>query len=102
MKRLAAASSEFLNRFNRIVGSVITKNDLGKIVDLMLEDVNKTFVKGITLTVTDAAKDWLIAKVTMKRWGARPLRRVIERNIRDKVTGLPGSLEDKKLQARLD
>ena len=85
MKRLAPYfRPEFLNRFNGIVEfSHLTKNDLGKIVDLMLEDVNKTLAKkGITLTVTDAAKDWLIAQGYDEAMGARPLRRVIERNIR--------------------
>ncbi|MFK5282430.1 ATP-dependent Clp protease ATP-binding subunit, partial [Lacticaseibacillus paracasei] len=63
MKRLAPYfRPEFLNRFNGIVEfSHLTKKDLGKIVDLMLDDVNATLTKkGITLTVTAAAKDWLI------------------------------------------
>ena len=105
MKRLAPYfRPEFLNRFNGIVEfSHLTKNDLGKIVDLMLEDVNKTLAKkGITLTVTDAAKDWLIAQGYDEAMGARPLRRVIERNIRDKVTDFYlDHLKAKKLQADL-
>ena len=69
----------------------------------MLEDVNKTLAKkGITLTVTDAAKDWLIAQGYDEAMGARPLRRVIERNIRDKVTDFYlDHLKAKKLQADL-
>ena len=95
---------EFLNRFNGIVEfSHLTKKDLGKIVDLMLDDVNTTLTKkGITLTVTAAAKDWLIEQGYDEAMGARPLRRVIERNIRDKVTDFYlDHLKAKKLQADL-
>ncbi|WP_125702690.1 AAA family ATPase [Lacticaseibacillus daqingensis] len=79
---------EFLNRFNGIVEfSHLTKADLGKIVALMLADVNTTLAKkGLSLTVTSAAKDWLIAQGYDEAMGARPLRRVIEQNIRDQVT----------------
>ncbi len=105
MKRLAPYfRPEFLNRFNGIVEfSHLTKKDLGKIVDLMLDDVNNTLTKkGITLTVTAAAKDWLIEQGYDEAMGARPLRRVIERNIRDKVTDFYlDHLKAKKLQADL-
>ncbi|GAK31212.1 ATP-dependent Clp protease adapter protein [Weissella oryzae SG25] len=79
---------EFLNRFNAIVEfSHLTKTDLQEIVNLMLDDVNKTLAKKqITLTVTQAAKDWLIEEGYDEAMGARPLRRVIEQQIRDKVT----------------
>ncbi|KRM56286.1 AAA family ATPase [Lacticaseibacillus sharpeae] len=79
---------EFLNRFNGIVEfSHLTKDDLGKIVDLMLNDVNKTLAKkDITLNVSADAKNWLIEQGYDEAMGARPLRRVIEREIRDRVT----------------
>ena len=79
---------EFLNRFNGIVEfSHLTKQDLSQIVDLMLADVQKTLAKkSIKLEVTEAAKDWLMEQGYDEAMGARPLRRVIEQQIRDKVT----------------
>lgn len=79
---------EFLNRFNGIVEfSHLTKQDLSQIVELMLADVQKTLVKkSIKLEVTKAAKDWLMEQGYDEAMGARPLRRVIEQQIRDKVT----------------
>ena len=79
---------EFLNRFNAIVEfHSLTKEDLQKIVDLMLADVNKTLVKkDMDVKVTPTAKKYLIDEGYDKAMGARPLRRVIEREIRDKVT----------------
>ncbi|RST90611.1 ATP-dependent protease ClpL [Vagococcus bubulae] len=79
---------EFLNRFNGIVEfSHLTKQDLSQIVDLMLADVQKTLAKkSIKLEVTKAAKDWLTEQGYDEAMGARPLRRVIEQQIRDKVT----------------
>ncbi|NVZ00235.1 ATP-dependent Clp protease ATP-binding subunit [Pediococcus pentosaceus] len=79
---------EFLNRFNGIVEfSHLTKKDLSQIVDLMISDVQKTLAKkDLTLKVTDAAKDWLMEQGYDEAMGARPLRRVIEQQIRDKVT----------------
>lgn len=89
MKRLAPYfRPEFLNRFNAIVEfSHLTKDDLKQIVDLMLADVNTTLAKKhLDLTVSDDAKDYLIEQGYDEAMGARPLRRVIEQQIRDKVT----------------
>ena len=79
---------EFLNRFNAIVEfHSLTKDNLQKIVDLMLADVNKTLAKkDMDVKVTPTAKKYLIDEGYDKAMGARPLRRVIEREIRDKVT----------------
>ena len=79
---------EFLNRFNAVIEfNQLSKDDLKKIVDLMLEQVNKTLAKkDITLDVTDAAKELLMEQGYDKTMGARPLRRVIESEIRDNVT----------------
>lgn len=79
---------EFLNRFDGIVEfSHLSKADLGKIVDLLLQDVSDTLAKKqLTLTVSDAAKDWLITQGYDEAMGARPLRRVIAQHVRDKVT----------------
>ena len=79
---------EFLNRFNAVIEfNHLSKDDLKKIVDLMLDQVNKTLAKkDITLDVTDAAKEILMEQGYDKTMGARPLRRVIESEIRDNVT----------------
>ncbi|MBS6309298.1 ATP-dependent Clp protease ATP-binding subunit [Veillonella sp.] len=79
---------EFLNRFNAVIEfNQLSKDDLKKIVDLMLDQVNKTLAKkDITLDVTDAAKEILMEQGYDKTMGARPLRRVIESEIRDNVT----------------
>ena len=79
---------EFLNRFNAVIEfNQLSKEDLKKIVDLMLDQVNKTLSKkAITLDVTDAAKELLMEQGYDKTMGARPLRRVVESEIRDNVT----------------
>ena len=79
---------EFLNRFNGVIEfNHLSKDDLKKIVDLMLAQVNKTLAKkGITLDVTEEAKGLLMEQGYDKAMGARPLRRVIESEIRDNVT----------------
>ena len=79
---------EFLNRFNGVIEfNHLSKDDLKKIVDLMLAQVNKTLAKkGITLDVTEEAKSLLMEQGYDKAMGARPLRRVVETEIRDNVT----------------
>ena len=79
---------EFLNRFNGVIEfNHLSKDDLKKIVDLMLNQVNKTLAKkGITLDVTEEAKGLLMEQGYDKAMGARPLRRVVETKIRDSVT----------------
>lgn len=79
---------EFLNRFNAVIEfSHLSKEDLSKIVDLMLVEVNKTLAKkDIDLTVTDAAKEYMTEEGYDEVMGVRPLRRVVEQQIRDKVT----------------
>lgn len=79
---------EFLNRFNGVIEfNHLSKENLHKIVDLMLDQVNATLAKKhIKLTVTDAAKEFLMEEGYDKALGARPLRRVIESEVRDTVT----------------
>ncbi|KAA8326980.1 AAA family ATPase [Leuconostoc carnosum] len=95
---------EFLNRFNGVIEfSALSKQDLKQIIDLMLNDVNKTLAKKeLTLKVSDDVKDHLIEAGYDEALGARPLRRVIEQQIRDQVTDFyldnPG---EKDLQADL-
>ncbi|VLD41221.1 Group II intron maturase [Streptococcus pneumoniae] len=79
---------EFLNRFNAVIEfSQLTKEDLSKIVDLMLAEVNQTLAKkDIDLVVSQAAKDYITEEGYDEVMGIRPLRRVVEQEIRDKVT----------------
>lgn len=95
---------ELLNRFNAIVEfHALTKDDLKQIVDLMLAGVNETLAKkGMDVTVTDEVKNYLIDKGYDKTMGARPLRRVVEQEIRDKVTDYYlDHLDEKHLVATL-
>ena len=106
MKRLAPYfRPEFLNRFNAVIEfSHLTKDNLKNIIELMLDDVNKTLAKkGIDLTVSDEAKDYLIEEGYDEAMGARPLRRVIEQQIRDKVTDFYlDNLDVKHLEAEMN
>ncbi|HHA7710519.1 TPA: AAA family ATPase [Streptococcus pneumoniae] len=79
---------EFLNRFNAVIEfSQLTKEDLSKIVDLMLAEVNQTLAKkDIDLVVSQVAKDYITEEGYDEVMGVRPLRRVVEQEIRDKVT----------------
>ena len=93
---------EFLNRFNGVIEfNHLSKDDLKKIVDLMLNQVNKTLAKkGITLDVTEEAKGLLMEQGYDKAMGARPLRRVVETEIRDSVTDFyVGNIDVKHLLA---
>ncbi|NQP34142.1 ATP-dependent Clp protease ATP-binding subunit [Streptococcus suis] len=93
---------EFLNRFNAVIEfKHLDKEDLKAIVELLLKQVNKTLAKkGIHLVVTEAAKELLMEEGYDKAMGARPLRRVIESQIRDKVTDFYlDHIEAKNLEA---
>ncbi|KRL66731.1 Clp protease DnaK DnaJ chaperone ATP-binding subunit [Companilactobacillus versmoldensis DSM 14857 = KCTC 3814] len=78
---------EFLNRFDGIVEfNSLTKQNLVKIVDLMLEDTNAMIAdQGLSIHVTKDAKEKLVDLGYNPKMGARPLRRVIEEQIEDKV-----------------
>ena len=79
---------EFLNRFNGIVEFLhLDKDALQDIVNLLLDDVQVTLdKKGITMDVSQDAKDWLIEEGYDEELGARPLRRIVEQQVRDKIT----------------
>ncbi|VSO09311.1 Group II intron maturase [Streptococcus pneumoniae] len=96
---------EFLNRFNAVIEfSHLTKEDLSKIVDLMLAEVNQTLAKkDIDLVVSQAAKDYITEEGYDKVMGVRPLRRVVEQEIRDKVTDFHlDHLDAKHLEADME
>ncbi|HEO3243714.1 TPA: ATP-dependent Clp protease ATP-binding subunit [Streptococcus agalactiae] len=79
---------EFLNRFNGVIEfSHLSKDDLNEIVDLMLDEVNQTIgKKGIDLVVDENVKSHLIDLGYDEAMGVRPLRRVIDQEIRDRIT----------------
>lgn len=96
---------EFLNRFNAVIEfSHLSKEDLSKIVDLMLVEVNQTLAKkDIDLSVSQAAKDYITEEGYDEVMGVRPLRRVVEQEIRDKVTDFHlDHLDAKHLEADME
>ena len=96
---------EFLNRFDAVIEfSHLDKEDLSKIVDLMLNEVNKTLSKkGIDLAVSEAAKAYMTEEGYDEVMGVRPLRRVVEQQIRDKVTDFHlDNLDAKHLEADME
>ncbi len=96
---------EFLNRFNAVIEfSHLSKENLSKIVDLMLVEVNKTLSKkDIDLAVSEAAKEYMTEEGYDEVMGVRPLRRVVEQQIRDKVTDFHlDNLDAKHLEADME
>jgi len=96
---------EFLNRFNAVIEfSHLSKEDLSKIVDLMLVEVNKTLSKkDIDLVVSEAAKEYMTEEGYDEVMGVRPLRRVVEQEIRDNVTDFHlDHLDAKHLEADME
>jgi ATP-dependent Clp protease ATP-binding subunit ClpC len=79
---------EFLNRVDDIiVFRSLTKDNLKKIIDIELSKVSKRLAdKGLTLVLTEEAKDFLIEKGTSLEYGARPLRRAIEHYLEDPLS----------------
>jgi ATP-dependent Clp protease ATP-binding subunit ClpB len=76
---------EFLNRLDDIiVFHRLTDDELRQILGLMLKKEFKLAAgRGLNLKVTDAARTWLLAQNEHPEWGARPLRRIIQRHIRE-------------------
>ena len=79
---------EFLNRVDEIIQfDSLTKEQLLKIVDLMLENTRKALnEKDINMDITKKAKNYLLEKGTDIKFGARPLRRAIQRYIEDELS----------------
>ena len=79
---------EFLNRIDSsVVFHQLSREHMTTIVGLMLNEVVSSLIeKGINLEVTDDAKDWLCDKGFDPVFGARPLRRVIQDNLEDKLS----------------
>ncbi|MBQ2835634.1 MAG: ATP-dependent Clp protease ATP-binding subunit [Clostridia bacterium] len=89
---------EFLNRIDEIiVFDSLTKPELIQIVDLMLKDTRKALAdKNMTLEISDEAKNFILEKGTNLKFGARPLRRAIQRHIEDEIAEkvLRGEIQD--------
>lgn len=89
---------EFLNRVDEVVVfNSLTREELRKIVDLMLSEVKEEAEeKGITISVSDAAKDFILEKGYSDKYGARPLRRTIQSHIEDDIAEkyLKGIIKD--------
>ena len=79
---------EFLNRVDEIIiFNSLTKNQLLKIVDLMLKDTVKALSnKNISFEITEKAKQYILEKGTNIKFGARPLRRAIQKYIEDEIS----------------
>src|SRR5690625_2863378 len=89
---------EFLNRFDSIINfSELSEEDLLQIVDLMLAELQETVEENeLSITITEEAKQILVQLGYDKRFGARPLRRVIQDKIEDQLTDL--ILEEETLE----
>ena len=89
---------EFLNRVDEIVSfDPLTKEQLLQIVDLMLKDTIKALSdKDIKIIISNDAKNFILNKGTDIKFGARPLRRAIQRYIEDELSEmiLKGTLSD--------
>ena len=89
---------EFLNRIDEIiVFDSLTKPELLQIVELMLKDTVKALAdKNISLNVSENAKDFILEKGTNLKYGARPLRRAIQRYVEDEISEmiLKGDVHD--------
>lgn len=81
---------EFLNRFDAIINfNELSEENLMEITDLMLDELSETLKENdISITVTEDAKKKLVSLGYDKRFGARPLRRVIQDRIEDQLTDL--------------
>jgi ATP-dependent Clp protease ATP-binding subunit ClpB len=89
---------EFLNRLDEIVlFRRLARGDMAAIVDIQLRGLRRLLEdRKITLTLDEAAREWLAEAGYDPIYGARPLKRVIQRNLQDKLAGLllEGSVKD--------
>ena len=81
---------EFLNRIDDIVTfKPLSKDELRQIIDLLLKDiVTRITEKGAKLNITDAAKEVILEKGYDKKYGARPLKRALQKQLEDKLSQL--------------
>jgi ATP-dependent Clp protease ATP-binding subunit ClpC len=76
---------EFVNRLDEVIlFNTLGDDDLAKILELLIKKENKLAAeRGLTLTFTDGAKKWLLDQNDEPEYGARPLRRILRRNLRE-------------------
>lgn len=76
---------EFINRLDEVIlFNALSDDDLALILDLLIAKENKLAAeRGLTLTFTDGAKKWLLDQNDEPEFGARPLRRILRRNLRE-------------------
>ena len=81
---------EFLNRIDEIVVfNRLSKDNLRKIVDIMISQLQEVVKdKGISIKITDEVKDFIVEKGYDEKYGARPLRRVIQKYIEDEISDI--------------
>jgi ATP-dependent Clp protease ATP-binding subunit ClpB len=81
---------EFLNRLDEIVlFRRLARSDMAAIVDIQLDRLRKLLAdKQITLELDESAREWLAEAGYDPTYGARPLKRVIQRSLQDKLAGL--------------
>jgi ATP-dependent Clp protease ATP-binding subunit ClpC len=76
---------EFLNRLDDIIFfNTLSNDDLRRILDLLLKkEETMASGRGLVIEVTDAARSWLLSQNEHPEWGGRPLRRIIQKHIRE-------------------
>jgi ATP-dependent Clp protease ATP-binding subunit ClpB len=89
---------EFINRIDEIIRfRALTPEDMRPIVDIQLRDLDeRVAARRLTLTVTEAARDWLATRGYDAQLGARPLKRLIQRSVGDALAAaiLAGKYSD--------
>lgn len=86
---------EFLNRLDEIIiFKSLSTDTLRRVLDLMINKESKLAQeRGITLEIAPAAREWILAQNDHPEWGARPLRRILERSVREKLADYLLTLE---------
>jgi len=81
----ATMRPEFLNRLDEVIMFLpLTPEQLRQIMDLLLKSERKLLAaQGVTLEISEAAIVWMLAQNDHPEWGARPLRRIIQKNLRE-------------------
>ena len=76
---------EFLNRLDEVIMFLpLTPEQLRQIMDLLLKkEVKLLAAQGVTLAISEAAIVWMLAQNDHPEWGARPLRRILQKNLRE-------------------
>lgn len=101
----ATLRPEFLNRLDEIIMFLpLTADQLRQILGLTLKkEVKMLAAQGVTLEITEEAKTWMLAQNDHPEWGARPLRRIIQKNLREPLADwLLTAASDKGARVRVD